>query len=103
VTPGAVQTQFMGGGNMSSYRYQDGFVAKPTPDGGDLVFGTYFGSSGEGVVRDIDGDAAGNIYVSGMTCSDDFPVTADVALESAYGGARDAIVFKLSPDADEVL
>ncbi len=58
-----------------------GFVAKLKPSGSALAFATYLGGSGtdEGRYGDdpaaIAFDSSGNVYVSGMTDSEDFPVT----------------------------
>ncbi|HUB81719.1 MAG TPA: SBBP repeat-containing protein [Bryobacteraceae bacterium] len=52
----------------------DGFVAKFASDGA-LLFSTLLGGSGEDLPTLIAVDASGSIYVSGVTMSQDFPVT----------------------------
>jgi uncharacterized repeat protein (TIGR01451 family) len=55
----------------------DYYVAKLTPDGSDLVFGTYLGGSGDEWVstHNLALDDQGNVYASTSTNSADFPVT----------------------------
>jgi hypothetical protein len=82
----------------------DIFVAKLSPDGGTLLYGTYIGG------KDIDQsprlavDGAGNAYLTGNTSSKDFPVTAG-AFDTTYNGSSntyDAFVTKLSPGGDHL-
>jgi hypothetical protein len=77
-TPGAVQPTF-GGGPF------DAFVTKLNPAGSALLHSTYLGSG-----RDDDGfglavDSTGNVYVTGMTESHDFPTTPG-AVQLIHGG-----------------
>ena len=67
-----------------------------------LSFSTYFGSIGNEAARGIGTDAAGNIYIAGVTTSRNLPVSANAA-QPAYGGQTtqyqtgDAFVAKFSP------
>jgi hypothetical protein len=73
-----------------------GFVAKLDASG-RLVWSTYLGGSVVEVARDVAVDSEGNVYVTGSTESQDFPVTSDV-LQSRYAGGDqpgDAYVVKL--------
>ena len=73
------------------------FVAKLNACGSDLAFSTYLGGSddndfGNGIAV----DAAGNAYVTGLTSSSDFPITAgafDPVFDNHDG---DAFVAKIS-------
>jgi uncharacterized protein (TIGR03437 family) len=65
-----------------------------------LSYATYLGGSANDDVRAIRVDAAGNIYVAGITLSTDFPVVN--ALQATYGGTGganrgDIIVAKFNP------
>lgn len=79
----------------------DVFVTKINPDGSALIYSTYLGGSGEdGNIQedDVGGiavDSEGNVYVTGTTSSDDFPITAN-ALQSVSDGSLDAFVAKLN-------
>jgi hypothetical protein len=78
---------------------EDYYVARLTPDGSRLVFGTYLGGSGQEIhsTHNLAIDARGNAYVSVWTSSPDFPTTAG-AFQRAYGGGySDWAVAKLSP------
>jgi hypothetical protein len=74
VTPGAAQTTFAGGG-VAAYGEEDGFVCKLKPDGSAPVFCTYFGTTDYNIVRDIDVDPQGNVYLASSTTVS-YPATA---------------------------
>jgi len=88
-TAGAVQPTLHG--------LRDAFVAKLTPDGTALVYGTYMGGGGAEWGSGITIDVTGAAYIAGETTSADFPVTPGV-LQPTYGGGTDAFVTKLAPD-----
>lgn len=117
VTPGAVQTEFKGGGMFGEYG--DAFISKLDATGSHLVYSSYLGGSmlaGE-TVGGVDFgfgiavDSRGNAYVVGSTSSKDFPVTPSAYQhELNFGGTRcsaawttdsvpcpDAFVAKLDP------
>ncbi len=54
----------------------DVFMGKLLPDGSGFVYLTYLGGSGDESVGDIAVDDQGNLYVSGVTNSPEFPFTA---------------------------
>ena len=96
-TPGAYDSAL--GGTF------DVFVAKFDPDLTTLLAATYLGGSGaEGafpgvnLVLDEDGD----VWVSGVTKSADFPRTPG-SYDSTYGGGGDIFITELSPDLGSVL
>jgi hypothetical protein len=77
----------------------DTFVVEidPTQSGtASLIYGTYLGGSAQDLGRAIAVDAAGNIYVAGVTFSLDFP-TAGNAYQTTYGGDGDAFLAELNP------
>ncbi len=95
----------------------DIFVAKINKTGTQLVASSYFGGSlndglnpnnsplvrnyGDQLRGDIISDASGNIFVSTVTSSTDFP--ARKGLDSTYnGGGSDALVMKLTSDLSEI-
>ena len=72
------------------------FVTKLSPDGSALVFSTFLGGKGGSErATDLAVDAAGNIYVAGVTSSPDFPVWN--GLQPALRGSADAFLVKLGP------
>ena len=90
-TPGAFQTTFAGGYHA--------FVTKLNPTGtAPLVYSTYLGGNSTDVGQGIAVDAAGNAYVTGVTCSTNFPTTPGAfQTANASGGCTDAFVTKLNP------
>ncbi|GLX70373.1 SBBP repeat-containing protein [Paenibacillus glycanilyticus] len=94
VTPGVVQTVFTGD--------RDAFITKLNPTGTALVFSTYIGGSASDSGQNVAVDASGNVYVTGRTYSDNFPVTPGAA-QPTFGGLSDAFVLKLSPDGSTLL
>jgi beta-propeller repeat-containing protein len=93
-TPGAFQTNFVGGSNCPFPPCADAFVAKINPSGTGLVYSTYLGGTGDefspGVVVDSDGSA----YVGGITTSTDFPTLNP--FQPANAGGYDIFVTELN-------
>ncbi len=82
------------------YGWSDGYIAKISADGSELLYSTFFGGYMDDSIRTIALDAAGRIYVAGETDSDDFP-TVNPA-QSATGGNGDAFAARLSADGGTV-
>lgn len=95
----------------------DIFIAKISRNGNQLLASTYLGGSqndglnpsnsplvrnyGDQLRGDIISDAVGDIFVSTVTSSSNFPVTN--AFDLTYnGGATDALVMKLNSDLSQV-
>jgi hypothetical protein len=72
----------------------DVFVTKLNPSGTALVYSTYLGGSMDDRGYGIAVDGTGAAYVTGYTCSTDFPVSNAA---QAAGGNCDAFVTKLAP------
>ncbi|MGR6034661.1 MAG: DUF7948 domain-containing protein [Candidatus Nitrosoglobus sp.] len=100
VTAGAPQPVYGGGGDYLG----DAFVAKLSANGHQLLYATYLGGSTSDRASGIAVDGHGQAYVTGLTWSDNFPVTAN-ALQSVYssGYYRTAFVAKLSADGTQLL
>jgi hypothetical protein len=80
----------------------DGFIAKVSPDGRDLLYLTYLGGSMDDRVEDIAVGPSGAVYVVGTTFSADFTTTAGV-YDSTLGGPQDGFVAALAPDLRSLL
>ncbi len=80
--------------NGGSLIADDAFVLALNADGNDLVYSTYLGGSSFESAEAIALDGSGNVYVTGMTGSDDFPT--HLAYDSTLGGVTDAFVAKLN-------
>jgi hypothetical protein len=89
---GAVFQPTYGGGNA------DAFVAELTltnPPSSALVYSTYLGGSNTDTGNGIAVDTNSNAYVTGQTCSLDFPLASP--LQPTPGGNCDAFVSKVIP------
>ena len=91
VTPGALKTSMAAGDPV------DGYVAMMDAMGTSLEWATFIGGDDNDFVNGFVVDAAGAIYVTGPTQSDNFPVTAG-AFDVTYGaGGGDTFVAKILP------
>jgi hypothetical protein len=84
---------------------QDAFVTKISTSP-QIVYSTYLGGSGGQVgapeqANAIAVDATGAAYVTGVTNSTNFPVTAGV-FQTAFTGVQDAFIAKLNPAGSPV-
>lgn len=61
------------------------------------LFSALLGGSGQDYATSVASDAQGNIYVVGLTYSNDFPVTPET-YQTKFGGTCDAFVAKLGSD-----
>jgi len=84
----------------------DAFILKMDKDLKILVSSTYLGGSGveddwrsPELVQDNDG----NIYIAGITDSEDFPTTPGVFQEKYNGGTRDVFLSKFDSELRELL
>jgi ankyrin repeat protein len=84
----------------------DAFILKMDKDLKTLVSSTYLGGSGveedwrsPELVQDDDG----NIYIAGITESDDFPTTPGAFQEKYNGGTRDVFLSKFDSDLTQLL
>ena len=89
----------------------EAFVAKLGPTG-TLEYSTHLGGSvglggiggnltGDDVAEDIAVDDHGNVYVTGYTDAEDFPLEAPT--QSKPGGGNDAFVTKIDPSGSRIL
>jgi Beta-propeller repeat len=63
-------------GGQPSGSFASAFVTKFSPDGSSLVYSTYLGGNGADHAYAIAVDSSGNAYVTGLTTSPNFPITA---------------------------
>ncbi|MBF6651120.1 SBBP repeat-containing protein [Methylobacter sp. BlB1] len=78
----------------------DAFVAQLTVDGGALQYSTYLGGDDIDIGYGIAVDRWGQVYVTGVTGSLNFPT--ENALQSAPGGFFDAFVTKIGSDGSKL-
>ncbi|MFQ5747053.1 MAG: SBBP repeat-containing protein [Gemmatimonadota bacterium] len=104
VTSGAFQTAFRGGSFPGPYGEQDGFVCKVTPDGSSLVFCSYFGTTDGSIVRDLDVDANGDVYIASSVRTGSFPSGwFRGGFQPARAAGIDGIAAKIATDGSRVL
>ncbi len=95
VTANAWQPVYRGNG--------DGYIAALNATGSELVFCSYIGGSGVENLKDMKIDANGDIVITGLTDSWNYPTTPGV-VQSRYGGGDDDIfVTKFNDDASELV
>jgi hypothetical protein len=75
----------------------DGFVTRLNPDGSDLLYSTFIGGSSHEPVYELAVDDTGDVFMTGLSRSEDFPTTPD-AFDSSLHGEIDAFLCHLSPD-----
>jgi hypothetical protein len=96
VTKGASQAEFGGG-------LADGFVSILSADGRRLLGSTLIGGSDIEEPSGVDVDSWGNVFVSGNTMSEDYPVTNNAFQRDFRGGETDMMFTVFSPDLTEAL
>ncbi len=88
--------------NLEYYYPTNGFITKISPDGGRLIYSTFFGGSSDDSCYSITVDKKGYAYVTGVATSSDFPITEN-AFDKGRGGDSDAFISKLSPDGSTLI
>jgi len=80
----------------------DGFVARFSSDGRELIYSTFLGGSGWDDTKSIVSDGGGAVVVAGYTTSEDFPTT-EGAFDRSFNDSSDAYVARLNGDGSELL
>ncbi len=84
----------------------DAFILKMDKDLKALVSSTYLGGSGvedDWRSPELLQDGEGNLYIAGITDSEDFPTTPGVFQQKYNGGRRDVFLSKFDSDLKELL
>lgn len=103
---GGIQSVYGGSGGAgtgSGSNYPgDGYVAKLSSDGSQLLASTYYGGRfGEGI-EGVGTDLQGNVYFSGATYSDNLTTTTD-GRQRTIGGDADFFAVKMSTSLNQIL
>jgi hypothetical protein len=78
VTAIAIDPEFANKVYAATPAYYDAFVAKINPAGSKLVYSTFLGGTYSDEAYGVAVDSSGNVYVTGLTQSPDFPTTPGV-------------------------
>jgi hypothetical protein len=73
----------------------DVFITKVASDGSEIDFSTFLGGQEDDFGLALVVDSGRNIYVTGTTSSEDFPISVD-AFQSSQTGIEDSFITKLS-------
>ncbi len=85
-----VQSTFGGGS-------RDAFVTRLAPDGHSFAYSSYLGGNADDRAQALAVDPAGDVYVTGFTLSDDYPLSAS-AFQTSRAGGWDNFVTKIDGD-----
>ncbi len=88
--------------HANDYEKSEGFVAKLSKDGKQIIWLTYFGGSRRDALYAVKTDSLGNVYVVGSTGSPDFPTAGSFPNNTLKGqpannALLDVFVAKLDP------
>jgi hypothetical protein len=78
------------------------FVSKLKADGTQLIFSALVGGTDNDWPWDVSVDLSDNVYVTGVTTSNDFPVSTS-SFGKTYKGLQDAFLFKLKSDGSQLV
>ncbi len=88
--------------NSSLSGSSDAFVTRLNPSGNALVFSTLLRGTSDDNGQGVAVDTAGNIYLSGVTYSTDFPTTPGT-FDFSPNGNSDTYVVKMNPTATDLI
>ncbi|MFX0016026.1 MAG: SBBP repeat-containing protein [Promethearchaeota archaeon] len=80
----------------------DGFIAKISMDGSELLYSSYISGSDPDTIFDMAVDDSGKMYLAGFTLSSDLEITSnayDMTFNS-LGETDDGILMKIAPSGD---
>lgn len=133
--PGATPGSFKGGASISPinginyFTGTDIFIARLSPNGGQLLSATYLGGTANDAINFVSGqigvlgkvesplgrnygdqlrgditiDDDDNVYIASSTRSNDFPIVNADPGAAFHGGTHDAVVVKLTPDLSSLI
>ncbi|MFC1891097.1 SBBP repeat-containing protein [Thermodesulfobacteriota bacterium] len=79
----------------------DGYIVKLNASGEQLIWSTYLGGTGQDRIYDMAIDSSGQVYVTGNTDSNDFPITND-CFQSSRNGGLDVFITKIKANGSEL-
>jgi hypothetical protein len=94
VTPDAIQPNRFGGFDV--------VFTVLDPTGSQMLYSTFFGGSADDIGLGIAVDSGQNVYLTGITSSNDFPITNGAAQTQPGGGPSDAFFALIAPNSGNV-
>jgi hypothetical protein len=82
--------------------FADAFVTKLNPSGSEVLFSTFLGGSSFDGANDLALDRQGNVYVTGITGSTDFPMVQPFQSKN-QGGQFDGFLAKLDLQTSQLI
>ncbi len=95
-TQGSFQTSYRGGN-------YDSFIMRLSSNDASVLSSSYLGGSLTDLCQSLTCDNYGNLYITGETSSNNFPVTISSFQVGYGGGERDAFITKFSPDLSQII
>ncbi len=80
----------------------DMFILKLSSSNGSILYSSYIGGTGAESAMSMSFDSEQNLWTTGITDSDDFPMTPS-SLYPVFNGTLDAVVFQLSKNGTTLL
>ena len=98
-TDNAFQRDYAGG---TAFGFGDGFIARISADGSQLLYCSYFGGSQDDSIGGLAFDSEGNLFLVGRTASEDLPLRN--AFQSRFaGGENDGFTAKFDKTLTRLL
>jgi len=85
----------------TTFHAADIFVTKLSPDGSEVLFSTYFGTSGSEQLGGMGIDSQGQIVLDGVTDASNFPTVNP--FQATSGGGKDCFIVRLNSTGDALL
>jgi IPT/TIG domain/Beta-propeller repeat len=82
---------------------RDAYLTKINAAGSAILFSTFLGGTGFDNIHSVVLDSSGDILVTGLTTSTNFPGVTGGSIQPAYSGGYDAHITKLNSNATAIL
>ena len=86
--------------NLTGCFCDDAFIVRLSPDAHTILYSTYLGGAADDQADSLGLDAAGNVYMAGITRSDDFPTANPI--QAGRGGDYDVWSARISADGSHL-
>jgi len=80
----------------------DCYITKLNDNGSALIFSTFFGGSNNDILSSLTMDSNDNIYIAGLTYSDDFPISPNT-YDSTFNDKANIFISKINNTGTQLL